>query len=286
MRGDLLDCTRMRRKKRALPGLAAWPVVLLICALGTSAQPQDQNGAPPQGAQPAQEITAVPNRPTFTTTAETVQRGVFEIEYGFEGADGHQNINGLLKFGLFKRLELWFLNNPVERDAGLAGVGDSGAGFKWQIVSQKKARPTVSVLYTATLPTAKDALGAGAVGHSLLLLVSKDFGKHHFDANFGRHFIGRPGPGGFDHNYFSSLSWSRSLRGKWGATAEIASFSNTNAATPASMTILGAPTYNMSSRLVLDAGAYFAAYGHLPRVTFFAGVTYSIADLYRWHAAH
>src|SRR5437879_13625441 len=45
------------------------------------------------------EITAVPNRPTFASTAEMVQLGVFEIEYGFEAAKGHQNINGLLKWG-------------------------------------------------------------------------------------------------------------------------------------------------------------------------------------------
>src|SRR6266704_237934 len=55
---------------------------------------------PPDAAQ--EKITAVPNRPTFASTAEMVQRGVFEIEYGFEAADGHQNINGLLKWGAVK----------------------------------------------------------------------------------------------------------------------------------------------------------------------------------------
>jgi len=66
---------------------------------------------------------------------------------------------------------------------------------------------------------------------------------------------------------------------RWGLTAEIAGFSKTNAATPATLILLGAPTYNVSPRLVLDAGAYLAVYGHLPRVTFFAGVTYAVADL-------
>src|SRR3981081_3011958 len=56
---------------------------------------QDQN-------QSAHKITAVPNRPTFSTTAEAVQRGVIEVEYGIELADGHQNINGLIQFGVFK----------------------------------------------------------------------------------------------------------------------------------------------------------------------------------------
>ena len=61
-----------------------------------------------------------------------------------EAAEGHQNINGLLKFGLTKNLELRFGNNPIERDAGVADMGDSGAGFKYKIFTQKSWRPTAS----------------------------------------------------------------------------------------------------------------------------------------------
>jgi len=236
-----------------------------------------------QGVQNADEITAVPNRPTFASTAEMVPLGVFEIEYGFEAAKGHQNINGLLKWGAVKNLELWFLNNPIERDAGTAGLGDSGAGFKYKLFPQKNAWPTVAILYVATLPTARPELGAGAMAHLMQILVSKDFGKNHFDVNEGVQFIGRPQLSGFDRTYFTALSYSRPLRGKWGYTGEIAGFSRRNATTPATMTLLNAGTYNVSSRLVLDGGAYFAAYGQLPRITVFAGVTYSIANLYHLH---
>src|SRR5213080_1708569 len=135
----------------------------------------------PQKDQDANEITAVPNRPTFASTAEMVQFGVFEIEYGLEAAKGHQNINGLLKWGAVKNLELWFLHNPIERDAGTAGLGDSGAGFKYKLFPQMKARPTAAILYLATLPTARPELGAGAMAHLVQFLVSKDLGKHHFD---------------------------------------------------------------------------------------------------------
>jgi hypothetical protein len=257
-------------------------------------QTADQQPAPKDAAKDAQtatpssdqsiekdEITAVPNRPTFATTAETVQRGVFEIEYGFELAKGHQNINGLLKWGMFQNLELWFLNIAIERDSGVAGRGDSGAGFKYKMMAQSKAVPTLSILYLASLPTATAEVGSGAMGHSVQLLVSKDLGQHHFDINEGVQFVGRPSAAGFDHNYFSSFSYSHPIAGKWGWTAELAGFSWTNTSAPATMTLLGAGTYNMSSRLVLDGGAYLAVYGNLPRVTFFSGVTYSVADLYR-----
>jgi Putative MetA-pathway of phenol degradation len=225
-------------------------------------------------------ITAVPNRPTFSTTAESVQPGVFEIEYGFELADGHQNINGLLKFGLTKDLELRFANNPIERDSGVAGRGDSGAGFKYRFFRQDGWRPTVSALYTAFLPTATAGVGAGASGQSTGALVSKDFGQHHLDFNETVQWLGRPGAGGYDRDYFTALAYSHGVRGKWGMAAEMAGFSRANAATPASMTLLGAATYAFSSRSVLDTGIYVAAYGSLPRVTFFTGVTYSVADLY------
>jgi hypothetical protein len=231
----------------------------------------------------APETTAVPNRPTFSTTAEAVQRGVLEVEFGTELADGHQNINGLIKFGIFKNLELRFANNPFERDGGTAGLGDSGAGFKYRIISQKGALPTFSVLYTASFSTSTGTPGIGATGHGVDLLVSKDFGKHHFDFNEGVRFLGRPHAGGYDRNYFTAFDYSHPLPGKWGYTAEVAGFSKANAVTSATMTVLLAATYNMSSRLVLDGGEYTAVYGNLPRVTFFVGVTYAIADLYRSH---
>ncbi len=232
------------------------------------------------------EITAVPNRPTFSTTAESVEPGVFEVEYGLEAAEGHQNVNGLLKLGATKNLELRFANNPIERDRGIAGRGDSGAGFKYKVFPQQSWKPTFSVLYNFTIPTATANVGAGASGHSLGLLLSKDFGQHHVDFNESAQWLGRSNSSGFDRHYFTALAYSRPLRGKWGFTGELAGFSRANATIAATMTVMGAATYNLSSRCVLDAGVYIAAYGQLPRATFFSGVTYSVADLYHRPRGH
>src|SRR5579885_1403978 len=207
----------------------------------------------------------------------------------FRGRQKPPGLNGLVKFGLTSNLELRVTNNPFERDATVGGTGDSGAGFKWRFLRQRSRAPTLALLYTAIFPTADHGLGFRAYGHSVQLLASKDFGQHHFDLNEGVQFLGRPAPatGGYDRNYFTSLSWSHPVRGKWGFTAEAAGFSRTNAAMPATMTLLFAPTYNASSRFVLDAGTYIAAYGNLPRATFFCGLTYSLADLYRMaHREH
>jgi hypothetical protein len=254
------------------------------------AQSQDQGdpatSLPGQGnTQNAGNIEAVPNRPTFSTTAETVMRGVFELEYGFELTRGHQNINGLLKFGLFKNLEIRFGNNPVLRDASVAGFGDSGAGFKYRFLKDKGALPTLSMLYTLTIPTATAELGSGAVGHSAGLLVSQDFGRHHLDFNETVQWLGRDGAGGFDRNYFTALAYSHPITGKLAFSEEIAGFTRTNATTGPTLTILQALTYSVAPRLVLDGGCYVAAIGDLPRATFFAGVTYAVGDLYR-HLRH
>ena len=271
--------TRYRRRILQIL-LLAWLIqpAAGLRAQSTESKPDDKP-APSDPVDTPEQITAVPNRPTFSTTAEAVQAGVFEIEYGFELADGHQNINGLLKFGATKNLELRFGNNPIERDAGVAGRGDSGAGFKYKLIEEKSWLPTLSALYTATIPTATAEVGAGAVGHSAGILLSKDFGKHHLDFNETVQWLGRPGASGFDRDYFTALAYSHVIRGNWGATAEIAGFSRANATTAATMTIMGAATYNMSSRLILDIGVYVAAYGQLPRTTFFSGVTYSVSDL-------
>jgi hypothetical protein len=247
--------------------------------------------APADSAQTASQgeitITATPNRPTFSTTAEAVQAGVFEIEYGFETAAGHQNINGLSKFGLTRNLELRFANNLFERDDGTSALGDSGVGLKYRFLGEKAAQPTFSILYTATLPTAGAGLGAEGLGHSAGVLLSKDFGKHHVDFNEIAEWRSRSHAGGFDRDYFTALAYSRPLTSKLGIAAEVAGFSRVNSATPSTLTILPALTYSFSSRLVIDGGCYFAARGDLPFVTFFAGVTYSVTDLYRFlHPAH
>jgi hypothetical protein len=209
-----------------------------------------------------------------------VQTGVFEVEYGGEAAPGHANMNALLKFGLTRNLELRLAGNPLEHDSGRSAFGDSGVGVKYRCISGRGALPSIAVLYTATLPTAGRDLGTRALGHALGVLISKDYGKHHVDFNEISEWRGRADVAGFDHDWFTALAYSHPLTGSLGVTAEIAGFSRIDDSIPASMTILDALTYNVSTRLVLDCGFYVAARGEVPRATFVLGVTYSVGDLY------
>jgi hypothetical protein len=272
-----------RAYHRGVAGSAwLWTLVMLI---STSALAGDSNQSsldPTKQtiSQGSSSLVAVPNRPTFSTTAEAVQRGVFEVEFGLEAADAHQNFNGLLKFGLLRNLELRFGTDPMLRESGVAGFGDSNAGLKFRFLRQNGAMPTLSALYTATIPSATAGLGAAALGHSVGILVSKDFGRHHLDFNESLQWLGRPEANGFDRNCFTAVAYEHPLTAKIQVMAEIAGYSRANIATPSTLTVLMGMTFAVSPRLVLDGGSYIAAHGNLPRATFFLGTTYSIVDLY------
>jgi hypothetical protein len=244
-------------------------------------------------AEAEEELTAVPNRPTASTTAETVDRGVFEIEAGGEIASGHQSVNGLLKLGARRGLELWLAGNPFERNRvivapppmpGLlpteryeAGIGDTSVGFKLKAVSQEGAVPSLGVLYLANLPTAE---GEGEVDHSFVLLVSKDYGKHHLDLNQGLTLVGRPVVSGFEVSSFTALTWSYPVTDRVGIAAELSGETATDY-DDATLATLAAITYAVKPRLVLDAAVSFGLRGDLPDATVMAGLTYSVGRVIR-----
>src|SRR5437764_15415825 len=84
------------------------------------------------------ELTAVPNRPTVSTTAQPVQPGVLETEWGVDAAAVHQDVNGLLKFGVSRNFELRFSNHPFTADSGAHGVGDTALGFKYRVTQDSR----------------------------------------------------------------------------------------------------------------------------------------------------
>jgi Putative MetA-pathway of phenol degradation len=240
-------------------------ILVLLCSAALFAQ-QD-------------EMAAVPNRPTVSTTAQPVQRGVLETEWGVDAAASHQDLNGLFKFGLTTNLELRFANNPFAADSGTHGFGDTSLGFKYRFTQDSGSRPSIALMYMLKVPTAGDVLGSGDVDHNLLLLVSKDLGKHHFDYNLGAMFLGRAG-GGCDHALLNALAWSHPLHGQWSVNAELSGVSSPNSATPGSAQFIAAAIYTARPRLVFDIGMMGRLGGEIPHSMFMAGVTYSIANLY------
>jgi hypothetical protein len=232
--------------------------------------------------QPLPELIATPNRPTVTNTAETTQFGVLEIEFGISAAARQQSLQGLLKFGLLRDVELDWAGNPWQHDAFVhyVGVSDDTPGVRWRFLHQAKRQPTLTVEYAAKLPTSGRVEGSGEVDHTVTLLASKDFPKgFHVDANLGYAWLGRPG-GGFGHNWLPTGTLAYSLNHKWQLAMELSGATRANAITPAVRQNLWAVSYTVRPRLVLDSAVQFRLAGNVPRVVYLGGFTYSIADLY------
>jgi hypothetical protein len=228
------------------------------------------------------DLTATPNRPTVTNTAETTQFGVLEIEFGISSAARLQSLQGLLKFGLLRDVELDWAGNPWQHDASThyVGVSDNNVGFRWRFLHQAKSQPTLTVQYSAKLPTAGPVEGSGEVDHIVTLLASKDLPKRfHVDANLSYAWLGRPG-GGFDHNWLPTGTLAYSLTNKWQIAMEFSGATRQNAATAAVTQNLWAVSYTLRPRLVLDSAVQVRVTGNVPRVVYLGGFTYSIADLY------
>jgi len=86
-------------------GGGAVPALIVGCLLSpgrvaSRAQtPDNAGGAASQNSQVnpndiPDQLAAVPNRTTFSTTAESVQSGVYEIEYGMEAAAATRTSTG------------------------------------------------------------------------------------------------------------------------------------------------------------------------------------------------
>ena len=90
---------------------------LLLVVAALDCRGQQQGG--PVATTSNLPVTATPNRPTVTNTAETTQFGVLEVEFGISAAARQQSLQGLLKFGLLRDLELDWSGKPWQHDAPL-----------------------------------------------------------------------------------------------------------------------------------------------------------------------
>jgi len=228
-------------------------------------------------------LTATPNRPTVTNTAETTQFGVLELELGVSAASRQQSIPGLLKFGLLRDVELDWAGSPWLHDADVhySGVSDNYPGIRWRFLHQSQHQPTLTVQYFSKLPSAGATEGSGEVDHTLMLLASKDLpANFHLDVNFGHEWLGRASRSGFDGALLESFTLSHPVKGNWGLSMEFSGATSPNTGTPAVVQHLWAVSYTVKPRLVLDSAVQVRVHGSVPRVVYLGGITYSIADLY------
>ena len=237
-------------------------------------------------------LKANPNRPTVANPADITQYGVLEIEYGWDrtslGAGARlDDTVGLLKFAFLCDVELrWSITSVLienQQAGGQTGIGDNWFGPQIRFYRQTAHVPTLAFSYAVKAPTASTmkGLGSGRVDHQFTFLASKDIHDVHFDFNASYFLIGRPSGSGFDSLWQMNLAFSRTIYGNLGFTGEFYGDTRLNAQNPAFASNLWALTYNILPRLVVDGGIDVGLTHGAPQKRFFAGVTYSITNIYK-----
>jgi hypothetical protein len=135
----------------------------------------------------AQDLALSPTRPTVANSATIQDKGVLQIETGYDAypqrVPGNQQTVGVsLYFAPLERLRLdygWSAFSHQETDDGRAsGVGTVQVGGKVVLFKERynRAAPGIAIQYEAELPTASDRVLQG-FGQQVVLLVNHHFGR-------------------------------------------------------------------------------------------------------------
>ena len=243
-----------------------------------------------------EEVTVTANRPGVANPADVTEEGFIEIEYGwsraFRGPEfkSRTTASGLIRFGLTEDIELhlgmdnYLSQRTDEREGRRSGVGDTFLGFKYRLLEENGIWPTLAFAYDVKVPSAsrKKGLGSGRVDHNLTFLASKEILGLDWDFNYLLGWIGKEREKRFDDFHLWALAFSRELFGPLGITGEIYGALRLNRETPGFTSTDWALTYALTPSIVLDAGVDIGLTSSARNITYFAGVTFVLIDVYRF----
>jgi hypothetical protein len=240
----------------------------------------------------ADAIAANPNRPTVSNPAHVTQYGVLELEYGWdrfwpEEGTRQTSLGGLLKFGMLCDIELRWNTTSFLSQTDAEGThqtfGDNWLGTEIRFHRQTRRLPTMAFSYAFKIPSAstENGLGTGRVDHSFTFGASESVAHFNLDFNLTQFLIGRPTGSGFDENQQLALAFSHVIHGRLQFAGEFYGETQLNQTTPGYASSLWALTYTIVPRLVIDGGFEAGLTSGGPHRHAFAGVTYSIANLYQ-----
>ena len=226
------------------------------------------------------EPAAVPYRPSVSTPAALSTPGWIEIEAGvLHEHDGspasRDSVPATIKlafspdWGIRVGADAWVRQRD---DTGhrTSGIGDTAVVVKRRFAVDDANAFGLEV--AVVLPTARRGLGESQAAYGVNGIYSGDFGRWHTDINVVATRSGDADAGTSRLQWLGAASLSTAIDERWGVVGEL---SGTNRrGVDATRHFLVAASYNVSKRLVLDAGAARSLRSGTPTWSVFTGFTW------------
>lgn len=259
---------------------------LLCCGGAASAQTQSASAA-------NEPSFIVPARPTVSNPAEFQKPGVLQLESGYNanfhapGVSNEQDTPIAVRFAASSRVLLEadvdaVISQTATGQGRATGFGDCEFGIQTVLFHEHQTSPGFALAYYIKAPTASGAngLGTGRVDHNFIALVSKTIDRTTLDLNAICLLAGRTSGKGLASSGQGAFAVSEALTKRVGVQGEISGASR-NDEQRGAMAGLAVATYQVSDRLVLDAGMRFGLTHGAPSSGFVAGMTVGVSNLYR-----
>ena len=234
-----------------------------------------------------QEPSATPYRPTISNPAALSEPGWLELEMGLQriegGADKQRDSAPLLaklafseNWGVLVGGELGIRRTDTS-DEIFNGNGDTTFLLKHRLpTANENIAWGIEAGYKA--PTAPDTIGSGKSDLIVNGIYSAEIGAHQLDLNLSATQLGAYADGEGSVQYGWAASVAHGLNDKWAAFAELSGASRSAVAAQAQL--MAGATYNLSKRVVLDAGASWGLTKTSQDWTVFAGLTTLLGKLW------
>jgi hypothetical protein len=237
--------------------------------------------APGLAAAADDEPAAVPYRPSVSTPAALSTPGWIEVEAGLlhehDGSPASRDsVPATIKLAFSPDWGVRVGADAWVRQRDDAGQRTSGVGDTAVVVKRRFAVDDASAFgleAAVVLPTARRGLADGQAAYGVNGIYSADFaGRWHTDINVVATRAGAVEPGTSRLQWLGAAALSTALDDHWGVVGEL---SGTNQrGVDSTRQFLVAASYNVSKRLVLDAGAARSLRSGAPMWSAFTGFTW------------
>ncbi len=223
-------------------------------------------------------ISATPYRPTLSNPAELSAPGWLELEGGWAREHDSSTIRQGMPYtaklaftpdwGILVGGELWARE---QSDRTVSGHGDTSLTLKHRIATNDKDI-NFGIEAGVNLPTATNQLGSGKPDWTVNSIYSQDFDNDwRLDVNAGLTRFGVKASGTSNISALWAAALSKGL-GNWGLAGEL---SGTHQNGTSDMhQVLGAVSYSLSPRVVVDGGLSTSFQGSQTSHAVFLGVTW------------